>query len=106
MTHKMKMNLAATCAQNVVNLRHQLAKEEAQLDELVRMIDLTGVQEAPLTHYGRCIEEEREMNGGYCGSTDLRGHKAQLRDQTSWVHSSKHDWLKAALLKQAEGGGE
>ena len=49
------------------------------------------------THKGRQICEAREMGGGYCGSIDLEGHIAQMKDPDSWVHSSLDRWYKAGL---------
>jgi len=50
------------------------------------------------THKWRQHSDVKEMGGGYCGSCSIEIHVSQMRDNTSWVHSSvgswKREWIK------------
>jgi hypothetical protein len=49
------------------------------------------------TWEGRCIADRKELGGAYCGSAPLEVHCEQMRNPTSWVHSSKDYWYNTAL---------
>lgn len=46
------------------------------------------------TYEGRKLDESRELKGGYVGSCPIETHVMQMRDEQSWVHSSKDRWYR------------
>lgn len=51
--------------------------------------------EAHQIYRGRCLSDERELGGGYCGSAPFETHQKQMADPSSWVHRAVNGWKRA-----------